>query len=134
MYTTKYTTSTGKGKVLHEWKTINQVSETGIIKFTQEEKQVQRDLISLLQFWNEITTKYNIDYFAVCGTLIGAIRNNGLIPWDDDIDVGVKWDYYDQMKQLTKLDFGQYKIVPDLCGFSVIKDNSYYPKIDVFIM
>ena len=134
MYTTKYAISTGKGKVRHEWKTINQVSETGYITFTQEEKHVQRVLLSLLNFWNEVTTKYNIEYFAICGTLIGAIRNKGLIPKDDDIDVCVKWDYYDQMKQLTEIDFGQYKIVPDVCGFSVIQNNTYYPKIDVFMM
>jgi hypothetical protein len=134
MYTTKYSISTGKGKVRHEWKTINQVSETGYIKFTQEEKHCQRVLMSLLNFWNEVTEKYNIEYFACCGTLIGAIRNKGLIPRDDDIDLVVKWDYYDKIKQLTKLDFGQYKIVPDLCGFSVIQNNSYYPKIDVFII
>lgn len=45
-----------------------------------------------------------IDYFAIGGTLLGAIRHQGLIPWDLDLDVGVfKKEYFEIIKNLKKL-------------------------------
>jgi len=41
----------------------------------------------------EFTEQYNIPYFAIGGTLLGSIRNGGLLPFDDDIDVGVLDNY-----------------------------------------
>ena len=43
----------------------------------------------LLQILDEICKQNNLRYFLVGGTLIGAMRHNGFIPWDDDIDVGM---------------------------------------------
>lgn len=58
-----------------------------------------------LKMLNVITTicdKYNIKYFAVCGTLIGAIRENGFIPWDDDIDIGMTRENAIKFMQVAK--------------------------------
>lgn len=50
-------------------------------------KEIQQETLKSLKKLDEICAELNINYFLAYGTLIGAIRHNGFIPWDDDIDV-----------------------------------------------
>lgn len=51
---------------------------------SEELKQIQ---VSILDEVHKFCVEHNIKYFLAFGTLIGAVRHNGYIPWDDDIDI-----------------------------------------------
>lgn len=50
-------------------------------------QQIQTETLKNLKKLDSICKKLNIHYYLAYGTLLGAIRHNGFIPWDDDIDV-----------------------------------------------
>ncbi len=52
-------------------------------------KEEYQQLYKLAKIVNNILEKNNIQYWSQGGTLLGAIRNNGIIEWDDDIDICV---------------------------------------------
>ena len=52
-------------------------------------RQIQLGELSLLEKYIEICSKYNLRYYALGGTLLGAVRHKGFIPWDDDMDLGM---------------------------------------------
>ena len=50
---------------------------------------------------DRICCKYNIKYYAEWGTLLGAVRHAGFIPWDDDMDIGMTWNNYQRFLKLA---------------------------------
>ena len=50
-------------------------------------QEYQKKLLTLLKEIDAICSKYGINYYCTGGTVIGAARHGGFIPWDDDIDV-----------------------------------------------
>lgn len=53
-------------------------------------RQCQLVALHLLHVLDRVCRENDISYFLVGGTLLGAIRHNGFIPWDDDVDVGMR--------------------------------------------
>jgi lipopolysaccharide cholinephosphotransferase len=62
----------------------------------EELRKVQLVQLRILKELHRICVKYNIKYFLSDGTLIGAVRHHGFIPWDDDLDVGMLREEYER--------------------------------------
>lgn len=64
-------------------------------------RQSQQRMVEILTTIDTIARKHNISYWLEFGTLIGAIRHKGFIPWDDDIDIAIlRSDYNKLLKAL----------------------------------
>lgn len=59
--------------------------------------------LKVLTMVDDICTQHNITYFADWGTLLGAVRHQGFIPWDDDIDICMKREDFDRFAQVMNV-------------------------------
>ena len=71
-------------------------------KVSKKLKKIQAIELDLLIRFDKVCKKHKLQYFLVAGTLLGAIRHKGFVPWDDDIDVGMLREDYDKFLKLAR--------------------------------
>lgn len=93
----------------------------------EERKEIQMQILDAI---DRFCSEYNITYSLSCGTLLGAIRHGGYIPWDDDIDIYMLRKDYIRFEQLfPEVYEGKYQLASlsrseDWCNmFSKVWDN-----------
>ncbi len=64
-------------------------------------KEAQNIMLSLLEAFDTVCKKYNLIYWLDHGTLLGAVRHQGFIPWDDDLDVTMPREDYEKFLKIT---------------------------------
>lgn len=75
-------------------------------------REIQKLELDILSYFHEVCEEYNLTYYLAYGSLIGAIRHRGFIPWDDDIDVMMpRHDYYKFVEIIRKTPHDYYKLV-----------------------
>ena len=74
---------------------------------TEKMKRVWAVQLAMLDEVERICRKYELRYFADSGTLIGAVRDKGYIPWDDDIDLAMLREDYERFVKVAPRELGE---------------------------
>jgi lipopolysaccharide cholinephosphotransferase len=85
-------------------------------------RQCHLIMLRMLKIFDYLCVKHDVKYFLTGGSLIGAIRHKGFIPWDDDLDVGMIRSEYEKFLR---------KCVPELpvdIFFQNADTDKYYPQ------
>ncbi|MBP5787103.1 MAG: LicD family protein [Kiritimatiellae bacterium] len=70
---------------------------------TQEElSRLQATMLEMMVEFDSFCERFNIKYVITGGTLLGAVRHGGFIPWDDDADIAMTRPEYDKLKRHAK--------------------------------
>lgn len=73
--------------------------------------EMQSKLLDMLRWLDAYCRMHHIRYYVLGGTMLGAVRHKGFIPWDDDIDIGIpRADYERLCKMLQQSEDGKYML------------------------
>lgn len=99
-------------------------------------------LYRLLYIVGRLLEIYNVDYWAEGGTLLGAVRHQGIIPWDEDADVQIlDVDEFKIKQMIPSLNKFGYELIKTWWGYKVYPINGMpikgfpwkYPALDIFV-
>ena len=88
-------------------------------------KEVQEMQLNLMKKLHAFFVENDIRYYMIGGSALGAVRHNGFIPWDDDIDIGLFREDYEKFLSISHLFSDEYDVInfekADNCDFNLIR-------------
>lgn len=63
-------------------------------------RELQLKQLDMLVYFRDFCEKNNLTFYLIGGALIGALRNGGFVPWDDDVDVMLPREDYEKLYKL----------------------------------
>ncbi len=92
-----------------------------VVLTTSDLENMHKIQLNMLIEFDKICRRNNIKYILDAGTLLGAVRHQGFIPWDDDIDVRMLRDDYEKFCVVAN------KELPETMFFQNYKNDKGYP-------
>ena len=84
-------------------------------------RRAQLRMLEILKVVDAICTKHEIEYTLCCGSLLGAVRHGGFIPWDDDIDINVTREDLAKLRKILPRELPSHLVYQDYFT------DPYYP-------
>lgn len=101
-------------------------------KATGNLRQYQLADTELLRLFHEACQKYQLTYWLDWGTLLGAVRHNGFIPWDDDLDVSMPREDFNKAKTIIVEEFSALGFETVVKSAIFIWDKKSMIALDIF--
>ncbi len=97
--------------------------------------EAQKQLFSLLCNFDHICRKFGVRYTLQGGTLLGAIRENGFISWDDDVDIAMSRENYERFIEVFPTHSQEYALLEGYVGgaLQIIDKNNPQITADIFV-
>lgn len=102
-------------------------------------QEIQKKLLEMAKVIHDILSKNDIPYMITYGTLLGAIRHKGFIPWDDDFDIYLFGDSYQKAIEILRKELPDDLFLEDAISEPLyfhawphVKDKNTYTKCDQF--
>lgn len=92
----------------------------GDIKFNGTLRDIQLLYVELLRFVDNVCKKHEINYWLDGGTLLGAVRHGGFIPWDDDVDLTMLRKDYNKLLEVLPLEISKHDYFKENCGLTLL--------------
>ena len=101
-------------------------------------QEIQNELLDIMKLFHGFCQENDISYFLFGGSCLGAVRHEGFIPWDDDLDICVDRDNYNKLlrlfSQCNELKMHQTLWIKRIQKKASISFHNYTPTLDVFVI
>ena len=94
------------------------------MSFDSDLKIIHEILLKIAESFHQVCENNKIQYYMLGGTMLGAIRHKGFIPWDDDMDFGVMAEDWPKLIEALNKDLPQYYRIRDIKNTKGISNPS----------
>ena len=92
-----------------------------VIELPREDfRKMQLLQLDMIVELDRVCRKHDIKYVLTCGSLLGAVRHKGYIPWDDDADIGMLREEYEKFRKVAD------ELDPKICYFQDHENDPEY--------
>lgn len=111
---------------------INFIFKSSNIHATGALRDCQLVYLELLRFIDNVCNKYNLEYLLAYGTLLGAVRHEGFIPWDDDCDIIMLREDYNKLIEVLPQEINRFDFLKEKCGLTrlINIDDNYFKEFN----